>query len=105
MRYVSLHVRVAVLSLAIALTAAPAAAALTGYGVSTALRGASSQVLVSQKLRDQRAKTCQKHAGRAEGRSIGRKFNPVACEQPPKSEPNLPTALKQATASALAAIG
>jgi hypothetical protein len=55
--------------------------------------------------RDTRARTCHKSGSTAHSTDVARRFTPVACEQPPKSELNLPSTLRAASANALAAIG
>lgn len=92
-----------------ALTAAPASA-VSGYGVSGALRSGQTFEIAKTASRGRQG-TCEKSRGkvamahRAASKSVDRRFAPVACEQPPKSEVDLSGAFKQASASALAAIG
>jgi hypothetical protein len=81
--------------------AAPAGAVTGGFGASAALhQGKVLTISVAAVGRPQHS--CQEN--RAGGR-VGRKFAPVACEQPPRSTPLPPDALAKAVAGALAAIG
>jgi hypothetical protein len=92
-------------AIAIALVTSAPASALTGYGVSAALRGGQTAFTARAAAPDNRARTCHKGSAKTHEGDLGRKFSPVACEQPPKSELNLPGAIDQTSASALAAIG
>jgi hypothetical protein len=87
----------ALLGLAVA---APAGAVTGGFGASAALHQGKVLTISAAAARPQHS--CQEN--RAGGR-VGRKFAPVACEQPPRSTPLPPDALAKAVAGALAAIG
>ena len=64
--------------------ASPAGAVSGGYGASTALH--QGKVLVIAKSTTRYPRSCQAHTAAR----TSRRFAPVACEQPPKSLPNLP---------------
>ena len=94
--------------------AAPALAVTGGFGVEKALQTAPTPVLVtlgSDKLTSRNScDTGGKRAAevsKAKGfvRDLGKKFLPVACEQPPRSEPLASAVMRQATAAALALLG
>jgi hypothetical protein len=95
-----------------ALAPATPAFALTGKGVSGALR-VQNAGLITNAAAPSRPRTCEKSRDKeglvthsaAGADNVGRKFVPVACEQPPKSEVNLPGALSKAAANAFAALG
>ena len=80
-----------------AVLAAPAGAVTGGYGVAASLARAKVVAPAAHQ-----ARAC--HANSSA--SPVHKFAPVACEQPPRSSPVLPSnALGKAIASAIAAIG
>jgi hypothetical protein len=75
--------------------AAPAGAVSGGYGASTALHQGKVLVITRTTERDQHS--CQAHTSSR----TSRRFAPVACEQPPKSLPNL----AQTASAALTILG
>jgi len=89
----------------LALAASGPASALTGYRVSAALRSGQTAFAAKSTTSDTRARTCHKASSKTHSTDLARKFTPVACEQPPKSELSLPSTIRAASASALATIG
>jgi hypothetical protein len=95
----------------LALTLSAPAAALTGWGVASALRTAKPVTISAARAKGSGTQTCQVQRRDRKAKSpklavVGdaRSYAVVACEQPPRSQVITPT-LKQATASALAALG
>ena len=94
---------------AISLAVAAPAGAVSGFGVSSALRPASNLTLAAKTGKDARTHTCQAgQQGKAPAKaalvSTPRNFAVVACEQPPRSEFITPN-LKQSDAAALDTLG
>jgi len=94
MRYARL---LAATGLAALAAAAPAAAVTTAPGVSTILHTGNVVVVSESTAR-------QQHSCQSNHAKVGRKFAPVACEQPPKANLANPD-LSKAVATALATIG
>ena len=97
---------------ALSLAAAGPAAAMTGLGVRSALHHGDAMTLTATAKKDAKTRTCQaggneRQAGATKATPVvnARDYPVVACEQPPRSHPLLPGTLKQATSSALAALG
>jgi hypothetical protein len=103
---------------ALALVASSPAAAMTGgFGISDALAGGpqlriaqgKQQVRILPEKQRERTRTCDAEGPRAQApgafRELTKRFVPVACEQPPRSQFLLPHTLTQATAAALAVLG
>jgi hypothetical protein len=82
---------------------APAGAVTGGFGASTALQG--GKVLAVTGERQQHSCQANRSGDRVSSNQFGRKFAPVACEQPPKSDLLTPGGLSKAVASAIAALG
>jgi hypothetical protein len=96
-----------------ALIAAGPAMAITGAGVSSALRTGDAVTISASPVKGTKARTCQAGTDKNTGASkkqppviaTTHKFAVVACEQPPRSEFVSPGLLNKATASALDTIG
>jgi hypothetical protein len=95
-------------------TASPASAVTGGFGVAKALRGSALPVPGAAVKRGERTPSaCHADIASSGGwvkktgaaGDFARKFAPVACEQPPRSQFLSPDALKHATAAALSVIG
>ena len=83
--------------------AAPAGAVTGGFGVAAALR--SSPFGLTAGTATSKWHSCQAGDRSAQTRRLGRKFHVIACEQPPKSNLNLPSSIAKATAAALSVLG
>jgi hypothetical protein len=96
---------------AMSLAVAAPAAAVSGFGVSSALRHEAAVTIAVTGSKKSATHTCQAGSNKrepapAKSTVIGspRKYAVVACEQPPKSEV-VTSGLKQASIAALATIG
>jgi hypothetical protein len=95
---------------ALLVCAAPAAAVTGGFGIAKALKTKPLPVEF-QGMKKNRHSVCEvadsgvkKRTRSGSTQTFPRLFAPVACEQPPRSTPNM-DGLKHATAAALAVLG
>ena len=91
--------------------AAPALAVTGGFGVAEALRGKPLPIALTQGAAAKKHAICEA-ANRRKNlptsnvvNELEKRFTPVACEQPPRSQAITGDALKHATAAALAVLG
>ena len=92
--------------------AAPASAVTGGFGIAKSLRGMPLPISFTKGKAAKKHPMCEPSGSQAlSGKQssmmneLEKRFMPVACEFPPRSEPVQSDALKHATAAALAVLG
>jgi len=104
-------VATALLSVGAVVGAAPALAVTGGFGIGKALTTRPLPISFGQAAGAKKHPVCEAGSKNDSKRKsnvaaeLEKRFTPVACEQPPRSEPATNDALKHATAAALAILG
>lgn|SRR5262245_9962513 len=109
-RLSAILVATALLSVAAVVGAAPALAVTGGFGIAKALKTRPLPVSFEQATAAKKHPICEASGKNGSTKStsaneLEKRFTPVACEQPPRSQAVTSDALKYATAAALAVLG